>query len=250
MDINKVDVNESEIDQILQDAEIIYNYGIQEYFDFGMQRSIFERGTFAELKTLYGVNNKMAAATFVASRSRRTTPSQRGNVAERSNVQEEQLIEVFAKKHNIWYDNTDNYFRTKYGKAYAFGSESTVYMDSENRKVLKTIDSEVYGSLLDSLYRIIIHNTLFPETTLNVIGFGRSHFGLFEIVAEQIFIEGRYATENEIDKWFSGFGTKVSDGDYETIRYIVSDLLPKNVIFNNGCLFVIDAFLKFKDDIL
>lgn len=232
---------------ILQETENIYKNGIKVLQNTGLRASIFERGTQEELRTLDGHSNKSAAATYIAERSRRTTGTQYEDVRDAAGIQAEELIEEFAKRQGFWYDNTDRYLHAKYGDVYAFGSEATVYFDEETSSVVKAIDSEVYGSILLSLYRIIIHNSIFPETHMEVLGFGRSNFGLFETIIRQPFIDGRFATSEEIDKRMEGVALKISDGEFYTERYTISDLKPQNAIFLNGGTFVIDAILQFKE---
>lgn len=41
-----------------------------------------------------------------------------------------------------------------------------------------------------ALDRISIHNALFPETELHVLGFGRLKDGAFQVIAEQPYIKG------------------------------------------------------------
>lgn len=55
-----------------------------------------------------------------------------------------------------------------------FGTESEVYFDVNNQTVRKLISLKHYNVLRIALDRIIIHNALFPDTCLKLIGFGRN----------------------------------------------------------------------------
>ena len=242
-------LTEKEIELILHQAENILKYGLQYDRHYWIRSNIFERIPSGTGEGVPAISKEAAAATYIARRSTGADSSQRGDACDQSDVQAESLIEQLARSNGFWYDCTDRILRHKYGNPIAFGSEASVYLDIERNLVVKAIDMETYGSLLPALYRVVIHNSLFPEASLNVVGFGRSQFGLFEIVAEQPYIRGRYSTFEEIKAELIRLGAKEQGGDFVTDRYFISDIKPKNAIINGeGKIFVIDSYLEFLAD--
>ena len=242
-------LTEKKIELILHNAKRILRYGLQYDKQYWIESGIFELVSSETSKGMPVVTNEAAAATYIARRSSGTDSSQRGDAGHRPTLQAESLIEQFARDNGFWIDNTDRTLRLMYGSRIAFGSESIVYFDAKRDLVVKAIDTETYGSVLLALYRVIIHNSLFPEASLNVVGFGRSEYGLFEIVAEQAYIRGRYSTFEEISEELIRLGAKEKNGDFVTDRYFISDIKPKNAIINeDGKIFVIDSYLEFLPD--
>ena len=81
---------------------------------------------------------------------------------------------------------------------------------------------------------------------MNIVSFGRSRFGLFEIVAEQNFITGNFATVEQFEMKLQQIGLTKSNGDWSDSLFFVSDIKPKNAIIDSdGNVFVIDCYLEF-----
>lgn len=244
-------LTEKKIELILHNAKRILRYGLQYDKQYWNESGIFELVSSGTSERMPVVTNEAAAATYIARRCSGTDSTQRGDAGHRPTLQAESLIEQFARDSGFWIDNTDRTLRLMYGSRIAFGSESIVYFDAKRDLVVKAIDTETYGSVLLALYRVIIHNSLFPEASLNVVGFGRSEFGLFEIVAEQPYISGRYSTFEEVSAELLRLGAKEKNGDFVTDRYFISDIKPKNAIINeDGKIFVIDSYLEFLPDVI
>lgn len=66
----------------------------------------------------------------------------------------------------------------------AQGAEAKVYYRDSSPAVLKERAS-IYSTTQKALDAIVLHNCLFPETTMTVIGFTRDADGLFRIVLVQ-----------------------------------------------------------------
>ena len=244
-------LTEKKIELILHNAKRILRYGLQYDKQYWIESGIFELVSSGTSEGMPVVTNEAAAATYIARRCSGTDSTQRGDAGHRPTLQAESLIEQFARDNGFRIDNTDRTLRLMYGSRIAFGSESIVYFDAKRDLVVKAIDTETYGSVLLALYRVIIHNSLFPEASLNVVGFGRSEFGLFEIVAEQPYISGRYSTFEEVSAELLRLGAKEKNGDFVTDRYLISDIKPKNAIINeDGKIFVIDSYLEFLPDVI
>ena len=237
--------NEKKIDLLLQETEIVYGNEKQIHQLDWFHPNIPEQSTSGTEHSLFRISKEAIAALYIAQRCKRTDSSERGNADDTLPLQVDAIIETFAKKHSFWIDNTDAYFHNLYDSPISFGSESNVYLDANRKLVVKTIDTEIYGSILKALQRFVIHNTLFPETSLNVTGFGRSRFGLFEIIAEQPYIEGRFATIEEISQELERIGAINQNGDFIIGNFFISDIKPKNAIINiDKKIFIIDSYLE------
>ena len=60
--------------------------------------------------------------------------------------------------------------------------------------------ASIYSTLGRAFEAIALHNYLFPETIMRVVGFTRDDDGLFRIILTQPYIEClRLATKEEID---------------------------------------------------
>ncbi len=96
--------------------------------------------------------------------------------------------------------------------------------------------------------RIIIHNAVFPDSVLTVIGFGRKADGDFVIAAVQEYVEGTAVSESERLAFMTGLGFTYAGEDYgmylnyKTNQLYIGDLNQYNVLKgNNGGIHVIDA---------
>ena len=84
-----------------------------------------------------------------------------------------------------------------------------------------------------ALDRITLHNALFPETRLNVLGFGRTTEGDFQIIVQQPFIHGTSLTDDEIRDYVESLGFKLinpRNWTYATPRIYLSDMHDENLI--------------------
>lgn len=165
------------------------------------------------------------------------------------NLEDEKNLELLAKSKNAWLDNADEYLEKLYGKYFAHGSEAFVYR-KDAVTVIKTRSFIGYNTIKQALVSIKIHNTLFPETALKIIAFGRS-YDEFTAVLEQKNINGTFATKEEIENFvkerFNAIKDEsvIGDNSYKNEKYLLQDLKPKNVlkvvIGNINKFFVVDG---------
>ena len=67
---------------------------------------------------------------------------------------------------------------------------------------VKAIDASHYEGDLQGLFdKIILHNSMFPETSYTVLGFGKDRGGTFRIIVKQTIIRGERPTIDEILKY-------------------------------------------------
>ena len=155
-------------------------------------------------------------------------------------------IQAWAKVNNIWFDDATEVVEEQYGKRVGNGAESFVFCH-DGHTVIKVRDITGYNNLLEALESIEIHNLLFPETAMGIVGFGRSD-GEFAIIFTQAFVEGEHPTNEEIQTYMHlKFGAVKDDSiiggtSYKTNEYLLQDLKPQNIIVNpEGRFFIIDG---------
>ena len=153
---------------------------------------------------------------------------------DKRNQEDRESLEKFAKEQGKWADDVDIKLEKKYGSRIGHGSEAWVYRKDKDT-VIKSRSITGYNTVSDALRSIELHNTLFPETAMKVVGFGNGD-GEFSIIIEQPFIEGTYASQEEIDSFVKErFNAEkdpsvIGNTSYKTENYLLQDLKPQNVL--------------------
>ena len=211
------------------DRRITENKGLGSRFD-GFLLSI-EEG-----RTLGGIRNIEATEIL------------RKNEGANHKEQEKDLIE-YAKERGCWFSLRDiekNWKPLPYA-----GAESVVYSDGYGTHVLKVMSYFMSDTPLEFLNnRITLHNTIFPSTAYELVGFcydTREEGEEFCFITKQLFMEGEEPTQQEIDQYMEWRGFKKSNniGSYVSRVYKITDLLPNNFIKDNyyGKLHCIDSII-------
>ena len=153
---------------------------------------------------------------------------------DKRNQEDRESLEKFAKEQGKWADNVDTKLEKKYGGRIGHGSEAWVYRKDKDT-VIKSRSITGYNTVSDALRSIELHNTLFPETAMKVVGFGNGD-DEFSIIIEQPFMEGAYASQEEIDSFVKErFNAEkdpsvIGNTSYKTEDYLLQDLKPQNVL--------------------
>jgi exodeoxyribonuclease-5 len=153
---------------------------------------------------------------------------------DKRNQEDRESLEKFAKEQGKWADDVDTKLEKKYGGRIGHGSEAWVYRKDKDT-VIKSRSITGYNTVSDALRSIELHNTLFPETAMKVVGFGNGD-GEFSIIIEQPFIEGAYTSQEEIDSFVKErFNAEkdpsvIGNTSYKTDDYLLQDLKPQNVL--------------------
>ena len=136
----------------------------------------------------------------------------------------------------------------------AQGAEAKVYGRTGDTHVIK-LRTSIYATLGRALEAIALHNYLFPQTIMHVIGFTRDVDGLFRIILTQPYVEcKRLATKAEIDAMVNQKGfTDNGDGNgvnYLSSRLHLEDMHPANVFIeqSSNIPICIDCIVKFRRD--
>lgn len=155
-------------------------------------------------------------------------------------------IESWAKRVGIWIDDVDTVLSNSFGHEISEGGEAKVY--DNGVKLIKSIGLDYYILPTFALDRISLHNAYFPETFLEIIGFGKDIDGNFKIIVEQPFIKGSSMTEREIQEFAENLGFKLMNArnwTYATPQIYLSDLHDENLIKSeSGNVFVIDCDIR------
>ena len=179
----------------------------------------------------------------------------RERVHEESSKQQKELISWARKTDNIIVEPND-YFDEEYGESQS-GSETTVWIANDNGRnvAIKSISLNHYATPEKLLDRILIHNTAFPSTAMEILKVGVSDNGM-SIIVKQPWIESgeTIANPKEIEDYMLSQGFVHTKGqgvnaEYSKDNYVVTDIRPENVIKQpDGTLAVIDCFAMFKSE--
>jgi|GEM_PF-2002892 len=163
-----------------------------------------------------------------------------------------QLLEKWAKGVGCWIENAENYLTSKgYIRIDIETGESIVFRDAEYTTAIKIMGANYYANMIDkSIDRIMLHNYLFPDTALEIIGF-TYHHGTTKVIAKQKFIQGIPASEDDvllyIDEHFKGYDYDHTNGHFVKDGIEVGDIHEGNIVkTKDGELYVIDCYARFQ----
>lgn len=185
-----------------------------------------------------------------------STDAGEGKTASPSNWEideaQEKLVEQWARAAGLWYEDSEQQIIVAYGPKIAQGAEAKVYYKSGDACVIKERTS-IYSTLQKAFDAIALHNYLFPESSMQVIGFSRDSEGLFRTILTQPYIQcGRLATKQEILDYVAAKSLQPNLDDFKESfindRIILDDMHPANVFIDtqSGKTICIDCIVKFK----
>ena len=155
--------------------------------------AVFERIPYAQQSGLSKGSGILCAAAVIC-RGCPCTESETRQIYDTEDLSgegliQEVLVETWAKLVGKWlYDPEESLER--YAALVDFGTESVVYFYPWEFAVYKMISLKHYNILRLALDRIIIHNALFPETAMKVVGFSRNKSGNFVVIIKQPYVRG------------------------------------------------------------
>ncbi len=166
-------------------------------------------------------------------------------------AKQEELVQQWAKAKGLWFSNPEKLLTSVYGPMIAQGAEAKVYYKTGDTSVVKERTS-IYSTLSKAFEAIVLHNALFPETPMSVIGFTRDSDELFRIILTQPYIGcKRLATKEEIDKMVAAKGFRDNYNgngiNYIGDRLYLEDMHPANVFIDTISRqpICIDCIVKF-----
>ena len=165
--------------------------------------------------------------------------------------EQERLLEEWARSKGLWFENSDSIIQKNFGPMIAQGAEAKVYYKEGDPSVAKERTS-IYSTTNKALEAIALHNYLFPETAMRVIGFTSDDDSLLRIVLTQPYIRcQRLATKEEIDAMVAEKGFRDNwqgqGVNYISERLALEDMHPANVFIDEltGKPTCIDCIVKF-----
>lgn len=167
-------------------------------------------------------------------------------------ARQEELVQQWAVAKKLWVADSERILTRSFGPMIAQGAEAKVYYKAGDEAVIKERTS-IYSTLGKAFESIALHNYLFPETIMRVIGFTRDSDGLFRTILTQPYIEcARLATKAEIDEMVAAKGF-ADNWDGRGVNYIgerlhLEDMHPANVFIDriSGKPICIDCIVKFR----
>ena len=166
-------------------------------------------------------------------------------------AKQETLVQQWAEAKKTWFPHGEQLITTTFGPKIAEGAEAKVYYKAGCTSVIK-VRTSIYATFGKALEAIVLHNTLFPETQMSVIGFTRDTDGLFRCILTQPYIGcKRLATKTEIDEMVAAKGFRDNHGgqgvNYIGERLFLEDMHPANVFIDeiSSLPICIDCIVKF-----
>ena len=218
----------------------------------------FSRYTIPEHAGLCTAGSALIGASIVAGYARTSLTASRDAECRQGSPSnweiddlQEKLVEQWAKAAHLWVENSDEILTSALGPMIAQGAEAKVYYREGDTSVVKERAS-IYSTTQKALEAIVLHNFLFPETAMHVIGFTRDADGLLRIILTQPYVRClRLATKEEIDElaFSKGFRDNWSGQgvNYISERIALEDMHPANVFVDDISArpICIDCIVKF-----
>jgi Serine/Threonine/Tyrosine Kinase found in polyvalent proteins len=188
-----------------------------------------------------GQEDNCTAARNLLCASFETSTTVKKDFDNQSKIKEEQseLLKVFITTNNLWLTNFPE--ESRY---ISEGGEAKIYLDKDNRSVIKLNDAVYYSTWLDFFNSILIHNLLFKETEYQLIGFTIKDDLLIAILKQPFIISDNNVDLDIVKKLLehNGFkNTKRNDYYNQELGLILEDIHDENVIVNSNTLFFIDT---------
>lgn len=165
--------------------------------------------------------------------------------------EQERLLEAWSRAKGLWFEHSESIIEKNFGPMIAQGAEAKVYYKEGDLSVAKERTS-IYSTTQKALEAIALHNYLFPETAMRVIGFTRDGDGLLRTVLTQPYIRcQRLATKEEIDDMVAEKGFRDNwqgqGVNYISERLALEDMHPANVFIDEvtGKPTCIDCIVKY-----
>ena len=207
-------------------------------------------------EVLVGASIVAGYATASLTASRDSDGGQEGGPANwEIDERQEKLIEQWAKAARLWVEDSEQILTRKYGPKIAQGAEAKVYYREGDTSVVKERTS-IYSTTQKALDAIALHNYLFPETAMHVVGFTRDSDNLMRMILTQPYVRClRLATKEEIDQMVAvkGFHDNWNGQgvNYVSDRLALEDMHPANVFIDEVTArpICIDCIVKFVQNV-
>ena len=213
-------------------------------------------------KILNGIHSQGIGENRGVDRNSRTTNNEKWTEEKSSYHVAFGRLEDWAKENNCYYTEDSIAKDSLDGEMWKDGFEAYVYRSKDGKSVIKVMGNcLVYKDPIDyHLERNRYFNEVFPDTAIEVIGYGKDRGGYDAIIYKQPLVEGTTVYEHfgkdkdksyaYIDKYMESLGYKVTTIEREGMemdaytngKYNIFDVNYENVIIDkDGNPHVIDA---------
>ena len=154
------------------------------------------------------------------------------------------VAEALARRKGMWMEFSQ---MASLGTPFPSGVENDVYLNPDGNVIYKVNNLMTSKTLLSLFERLVLHNSIFPQTGYLLKGFtGFGNGSIYPILRQDFIPNEREATPVEIDMYMSALGfRRIGEAKYSNGTVEVSDLHPRNVLRDSeGDLYVIDAEFK------
>ena len=163
------------------------------------------------------------------------------------------LVNDWTDENGDPYDSLEFALESRYDRNEdADGSESMIYYDYEQGRIVKSCKMEHYQNVQELLDSIALFNSCFPKTAYEILGFGYDEEGEFRVVMSQPIVDfddENIVSEEEITEYMKSLGFVKDKAGWTSSdgRFKVYDVNLSNVIKTDGGLSVIDADAYFTE---
>ena len=167
-------------------------------------------------------------------------------------MDQETDLENWARLNQYWIDDPQSHYKGNGYLFYGYGGEAQVFAEGDTY-VHKVCRTGQYDNLVRFFDRIVIQNTLCPEASLQIEGFGRDAQNDFVVMMKQRFFrQSKIMSENETTLYMRCLGFRcLVEEPYHIVRYysdsvIAEDLHPGNIwMTGDENVVIIDGYFKF-----
>jgi hypothetical protein len=171
----------------------------------------------------------------------KTSTTVKENFESNAIIKEKQVefLELFINEHNLWISEMpgEDRYLTR-------GGEARVYLDKDNRHVIKLNDAVYYATWLEFFNSILLHNLIFENTNYSLIGFLKEDNKLYAYLRQPYIIADSLVELEEIKEllMYNGFiNTGRNDYQHNGLGLILEDMHDENVLVQSDTLFFIDT---------
>ena len=188
-----------------------------------------------------GANDNCTTVRNVLSASYPTSTTVKKDFESKAVIKEEQalLLEDYSNKNNLWVVELpgEERYLTR-------GGEARVYLNTDNRTVVKLNDAVYYATWLEFFNSILLHNLIFENTAYALMGFSKENNVLHAVLKQQFVTSDTQVELDDIKQLltFNGFeNSKRNDYVHKELGLILEDMHDENVLVNSDTLFFIDT---------
>lgn len=217
----------------------------------GSGGKILKRATEIALRSHQAIQNNQVEE-FADIPDRKQRQEVKNKISKLVKPVEEKYLRLWAEKQNLLKDNAE--FERNWNAQGRLGeTENSIYFDEKNQKWIKRNNLIYHSSYLDFFYRMALHNEMFPEAPLELLGFVESSEGLLPLISQPHVSAKKGASRDIVVPYMMKLGyeniPKTDDYINRQTGIRVEDLHDENVLVgDDGLLYVIDPVIYLDDE--